>query len=245
MSAPEFHQEGPVTRIRLPFDGSIQVRQYDLMFLDADDVKPFSSITDQTSLALNQAKYAPLFAGASMDSRNTGDAAAVANFPLATDFEATYDCASTTWAVGDLIGPVEDAGGTYLENQKVAKVTDPRLAIGVCTKAGASVTRVRGLFGQNAIRAIQTGMKFRYGTVTLDGGNPTTVATGLTIVTGAVVSLKAAATPGDDPSWLSHSYSGTDGNLDIYAYKNTGGTDPTLVASTNNTATVDWVAFGY
>lgn len=82
------------------------------------------------------------------------------------------------------------------------------------------------------------------GTATLDGSNPTTVATGLNTIVAAVVSLKAASTPGDDPSWVSASYSGSDGNLDIYAYKNTGGTDPTLVASTNNSATFDWIAIG-
>lgn len=87
-------------------------------------------------------------------------------------------------------------------------------------------------------------LRFARGTATLDGSNPTTVATGLNTIVAAVVSLKAAATPGDDPSWVSANYNGTDGNLDIYAYKNTGGTDPTLVASTNSTATFDWIAVG-
>lgn len=89
-----------------------------------------------------------------------------------------------------------------------------------------------------------SGLRLARGTATLDGSNPTTVATGLNTIVAAVVSLKAASTPGDDPSWLSANYSGSDGNLDIYAYKNTGGTDPTLVASTNSTATVDWIAVG-
>lgn len=88
------------------------------------------------------------------------------------------------------------------------------------------------------------GLKIARGTATLDGSNPTTVATGLNTIVAAVVSLKAASTPGDDPSWVSHNYSGADGNLDIYAYKNTGGTDPTLVASTNSSATFDWIAIG-
>jgi hypothetical protein len=80
------------------------------------------------------------------------------------------------------------------------------------------------------------------GTVTLDGTNPTDVVTGLTSIVGAAVSLKQATTPGDDPSWLSCDWSG--GTLSIYAWKNTGGTDPTLVASTNNTAVVTWMAQG-
>ena len=82
------------------------------------------------------------------------------------------------------------------------------------------------------------------GEVTLDGSNPTPVATGLSKVLGATASLKQATAPGDDPSWLSVDYSGTDGTLNVYAWKNTGGTDPTLVASTNSTAVVSWVAWG-
>ena len=97
---------------------------------------------------------------------------------------------------------------------------------------------------QKAVLGVGQGYRIARGTATLDGSNPTTVDTGLTTIVTAVVSLKAASTPGDDPSWLSANYSGSDGNLDIYAYKNTGGTDPTLVASTNNSATIDWIAVG-
>jgi hypothetical protein len=95
-----------------------------------------------------------------------------------------------------------------------------------------------------AVAGVAAGYKIARGTATLDGSNPTTVATGLTTIVTAVASLKSATAPGDDPSWLSVNYSGSDGNLDIYAWKNTGGTDPTLVASTNNAATVDWIAIG-
>lgn len=86
--------------------------------------------------------------------------------------------------------------------------------------------------------------KIARGEATLDGSNPTTAATGLTTIVAATVSLKQATAPGDDPSWLSCNYTGSDGNLDIYAWKNTGGTDPTLVASTNSSAVVSWIAVG-
>jgi hypothetical protein len=102
---------------------------------------------------------------------------------------------------------------------------------------------------------IQTGASIKYnglsssgvvkaGTVTLDGSNPTPVTTGLnTVVTGGAT-LKSATTPGDDPTYFTVDYNGSNGTLNIYAWKNTGGTDPTLVASTNNSATVDWIAVG-
>lgn len=80
------------------------------------------------------------------------------------------------------------------------------------------------------------------GEVTLDGTNPTPVATGLTTITSAQASLKSASAPGDDPSWLSVDWTG--GTLNIYAWKNTGGTDPTLVASTSNTAVVTYLVVG-
>jgi hypothetical protein len=86
--------------------------------------------------------------------------------------------------------------------------------------------------------------KIARGEATLDGSNPTTAATGLTTIVSASVTLKTATAPGDDPSWLTCNYTGSDGNLDIYAWKNTGGTDPTLVASTNSTAVVSWIAVG-
>lgn len=80
------------------------------------------------------------------------------------------------------------------------------------------------------------------GEVTLDGGNPTPVVTGLTTILAAMVIQKSTAAPGDDPSAFTIDYSA--GTLNIYAWKNTGGTDPTLVASTNNAAVVTWIAIG-
>ena len=54
-------------------------------------------------------------------------------------FEA--DCASTTWALGDFVGLAQDGANLALAPQKVAKVANASRAIGVCTKAGSSLTR--------------------------------------------------------------------------------------------------------
>ncbi len=100
---------------------------------------------------------------------------------------------------------------------------------------------------------VQTGGSIKYngvastgviksGTVTLDGSNPTPVTTGLTTVLTAGATLKTTSAPGDDPTYFTVDYTG--GTLNIYAWKNTGGTDPTLVASTNSSATVDWIVVG-
>lgn len=81
------------------------------------------------------------------------------------------------------------------------------------------------------------------GEVTLDGTNPTPVVTGLSKVLSATATIKSATALGDDPVAVSVDYSGSNGTLNVYAWK-TDGSDPTLVASTNNTAVVSWVAWG-
>jgi hypothetical protein len=83
------------------------------------------------------------------------------------------------------------------------------------------------------------------GEVTLDGSNPTPIDTGMRGVVAAVVVQKSTATPGDDPSGFTVDYSAASGIVQVYAWKNTGGTDPTLVASTNNAAVVSVLAVGY
>ena len=91
------------------------------------------------------------------------------------------------------------------------------------------------------------GLKCSFGTITADGSNPTPViaaVTGLSVVLAGQVTLKSTAAPADDPSWVScDAPAASPGQLDIYFWKNTGGTDPTLVASTG-TETFDWLAIG-
>lgn len=82
------------------------------------------------------------------------------------------------------------------------------------------------------------------GEATLDGSNPTPVTTGLNTIVAAYAVQKSATTPGDDPSAVTVDYTGSDGTLNLYAWKNTGGTDPTLVASTNSSAVYCWIAVG-
>lgn len=83
----------------------------------------------------------------------------------------------------------------------------------------------------------------RGGAAALDGSNPTPIATGLTTIVAAVVQLRGTAAPGDNTSVLTTDFSGSDGTLNVYAWKNTSGNDPTLVASTG-TETFDWIAIG-
>jgi hypothetical protein len=77
--------------------------------------------------------------------------------------------------------------------------------------------------------------------VALDGSNPTSVAHGLTTCEAAFAQLVGSAAPGDSTMLLTAVINGA--NIDVYAWKHTDGTDPTLVASTG-TETFNWFAVG-
>lgn len=158
--------------------------------------------------------------------------------PVCFAVEGQYEitCASaTTCSAGDLIY-WDDTNNTAKTSAGVAGTSAYPL-VGRAVKAKTS--------GQTVVKVeINIPLRFVGGEVTLDGSNPTSVMTGLSKIVSAQASLKSSTAPGDDPSWLSVNYTGTDGQLDVYAWKNTGGTDPTLVASTNSSAVISWHAFG-
>lgn len=89
--------------------------------------------------------------------------------------------------------------------------------------------------------AVAGGLRVAAGEATLGGTNPTAVVTGLTSITAVILTIKGSTTPGDDPVQVTYAVSG--GTLNIYAWKNNG-TDPTLVASTDNARVIGWFAVG-
>lgn len=92
------------------------------------------------------------------------------------------------------------------------------------------------------LNALAGGSKIKSGAVTLDGANPTPVATGLTSITSCTVSLGATTAPGVGTSVVTLGKSS--GTLNVYAWKVTSTTDTTLIASTDNTSSVNWVCVG-
>lgn len=82
-----------------------------------------------------------------------------------------------------------------------------------------------------------------WGTVVLDGTNPTpvTLTNYVQSIDFGVANIVATASPGDDPIVVCVSTSAA--VLNIEAYK-TDGSDPTLVDSTNNTVSIAWFAIG-
>ncbi len=95
----------------------------------------------------------------------------------------------------------------------------------------------------SGVAGVAAGYLVARGETALDGSNATPVATGLTTVIAFMATLKGTAAPGDSTSVLTSNIAGAAGNVDVYAWKNTTGTDPTLVASTG-TESFYWVAIG-
>ncbi len=82
------------------------------------------------------------------------------------------------------------------------------------------------------------------GNVTLDGGNPTPIGLSayLSVIDAAVVSIEGSGALGDDPNAVTSTISGT--TVNVYAWKNVSGTDPTYTASSDNSRLVNFIVFG-
>lgn len=92
------------------------------------------------------------------------------------------------------------------------------------------------------VTGVAAGYKIARGTVSLDGANPTTVATGLATIVSASAQLYGNVAPGLGTSLVTILYPGG-GDLELHAWKPTGAGDTTLIASTG-TDIVHWIAIG-
>ena len=107
----------------------------DLVYQDTDDAKPASSQADQGSETANQELLADNFLGVAMQRSRSGDTDPIR---VATTGVFEFDCPSGTFELGDLVGVDEAAGGTALEDQKVASVSASIYAIGRVAKRVAT-----------------------------------------------------------------------------------------------------------
>jgi hypothetical protein len=120
----------------------------DFLYYDTsgETILPASSQADAGTEALNQRTFALNFAGIALDKRIALQTTA-GTCNVATNLVAYVTAASDDYDVGDYLAVDEASSGTALEDQKVVKVTEPSLAIGVCVKStGASSTNVWGYF---------------------------------------------------------------------------------------------------
>lgn len=108
------------------------------------------------------------------------------------------------------------------------------------TSASSTWTQLSVASG-NFVAGLASGYKLYRGETALDGSNPTPVATGLTTVVAASVSLSGTAAPGLGTSLLTYAISGA--TVNVYAWKVTSAIDATLIASTG-TETFSLIAIG-
>jgi hypothetical protein len=90
--------------------------------------------------------------------------------------------------------------------------------------------------------ATGAGLTITTGTITLDGSNPSTAAHGLTQIYSCAFTDRRSAAPGDEVMFFTYTTSPT--LINLYAWTNTSGTDPTLVASSDNNDVVDYLCIG-
>lgn len=119
----------------------------DLVGLSAGNVVRAEDQTWNTDLATTQSDFAATFLGVSGQKKVAATARVYGNSEdnkIRIDAEGIYefDCASATFAVGDLVGPAKQTGNA-LESQKVVAVATEARAIGRVAEAGTSVTTVK------------------------------------------------------------------------------------------------------
>ena len=122
---------GDTCPVMLPVDSATVIEIGDLVYLDTDDAKPASAQADQGTEAANQEFFHDRYAGVAMQASRNGDTQPIR---VATAGVFEFDCLSTSFEVGKLIGDDENAGGTALEDQVAAPVATANLAIGRCAK---------------------------------------------------------------------------------------------------------------
>lgn len=193
--------------VEIAVDAAIEVDAGDLVYLNVDDARPFGSVADQGTEALNQEYAARRFVGPCV--RGKQGTAAAGTVLVDADPNGTwrYPCPSTTWEVGELVGPSENGDGDALLPQQVEKVTDIALAIGVCTKKATSATTVefKAFPKVGSIRSLLKGVALLAAavagsTAVTASATATTFSTGSRVVDGALLKagdllrIKAAGT---------------------------------------------------
>ncbi len=126
---------GDTNPVRLPVDSATVIEIGDLVYLDTDDAKPASAQADGGSLAANQEALHDNFVGVAMQCSVNGETLPIR---IATTGVFEFDCASGTFELGELLGPVENIAGNVLEDQIVTSVAAANLSIGRCARRVAS-----------------------------------------------------------------------------------------------------------
>jgi hypothetical protein len=120
-------------------DAATVIEIGDLVFQSVDDARPAAVQADQGSEAANQELFADYFLGVAMQKSRSGDSSPIR---VATTGVFEFDCPASSFELGELVGVDENAAGSALCNQQVAKVAASRYAIGRAAKRAAAATSV-------------------------------------------------------------------------------------------------------
>ena len=107
----------------------------DILYGQSGDARPASTAQDMGDETTNQELLHTTFLGIAMQSSPVGDTSPIR---VATTGVFEFNCPTTTYDVGDLMGGSENSAGNALENQKVKNVLAIALAIGRCVKKESS-----------------------------------------------------------------------------------------------------------
>ena len=158
MSNSVRYRYGDTNPVAVPLDVGTAFNIGDMMFTDSADsykAKPAGSYVWDTDLATTQTSFALVFLGVSSQYYDgTTLAIGIKDSLVRVNTEGVYDfdCASSTFVAGELVGPAKQSGD-LLEPQKVVSVATEALAIGRVVKAETSaVTTVRvRVFGKRML----------------------------------------------------------------------------------------------
>lgn len=123
---------GDTNPVTLPVGSSTLIEIGDLVAASGGAAVPASALADLGTEPDNQEAFHDAFVGVAMQCSPEGSTDAVR---IATSGVFEFDATSATYAVGALIGAVENGSGDALESQTVANVATANLAIGRCAKA--------------------------------------------------------------------------------------------------------------
>lgn len=111
---------------KLRVDSATVLEAGDLVYLDSDDVKPASSFTWTTNLAITQSAFAASFLGVVHQQSADGDTDDV-SVDLSPTAVYEFDVNAGTYEVGDGLGP--DESSSALMNQQLEATASGTLAI--------------------------------------------------------------------------------------------------------------------
>lgn len=138
---------GDTRPVLAPVETAQAVAVGDLVGLSSGNVVRAEDESWDTSLLVTQRNFVRKFLGVSAQKKVSGTAKPYGNsldnrMRVDSDGVFEFDCASASFAVGDLVGPAKQSGNA-LESQKVVAVTYEDASIGRVVEATSSQTRVK------------------------------------------------------------------------------------------------------